>query len=399
MPGGRRRRRDGVRDGGRRREWSRDVRILHLTGFVSGASGQALVDLSSGQRRAGHSVTVLTSQTPVGLQRNQPDLLEKLLEAGVNVHEVDTLAVRQTGKNADVVQFIHDNLGTASAFGVLHTHGTVPSVIAIAAARKVTARVPILQTTHEWTVSRPSPHRQAYDLEVMNLVDRAVVPTWAVAEHFVSRGVVRRQLAVVPYGIPAAPPDDPGDVLAREMAAWRKNGGLVLCYSAATPTSHDQRVLANALPHVDAKLRILCVVFGLTEQQIATAHWPTDGPVTVLNAPPQTPLRRYAHEADLLVLPSGDGEQPLAVLEAFCDEVPVVAGRVPELTEFIDDGQTGWLFDPFDAKALAATIGLARSAEPQALRAVQQRARVRYQSEFTVDRMVTGYMREYARLS
>lgn len=375
------------------------MRILHLMGFVSGAAGQAVTELAVGQRRAGHQVVLVTSRTPVSGVMNQPPLLARLTAAGVGVHAIDTLASRQTGPNADVVQFIHDHLGTAAAFDVLHTHGTVPSVIAIAASRKVTERVPILQTTHEWTVSRPGPNRQAYDLEVMNLVDRAVVPTWAVAEHFAQRGVVRRQLAVVPYGIVPEPPPAAGDPLEGEMRDWRARGGLVLCYSAATPTSHDQRVLAQALPFIEAPQRMLCVVFGLSEAQVAAAPWPTDGPVAVRTAPPGAPLRRYAHEADFLVLPSGDGEQPLAVLEAFCDEVPVVAGKVPELTEFIEDGQTGWLFDPADPRALAETIALARAAAPHSLRALCQRARVRYQSEFTIDRMVTGYMREYARLA
>ncbi len=99
------------------------------------------------------------------------------------------------------------------------------------------------------------------------------------------------------------------------------------------------------------------------------------------------------------MLPSGDGDQPLAVLEAFCDQVPVVASRVPELLEFVDDGQTGWLFDPAEPQALAETLTLAWSTAPHALRALCQRARVRYQSEFTIDRMVSGYMREYARLA
>jgi glycosyltransferase involved in cell wall biosynthesis len=373
------------------------VRILHLMTFVNGAAGRAVVELAAGQKRTGHHVTVVTSKTAAGGVMNHPVLMRQLGDGGVFVHAVDSLASRQTGPNADVVQFIHDHLGTAAAFDVLHTHGTVPSVIAIAAARKVTARVPILQTSHEWTVSRPGGGRQAYDLEVMNLVDRAVVPTWSVAEHFVSRGVVRRQLAVVPYGVLPDPPPSAGDMLEREMRAWRAAGGLVLCYVSATTTTHDERMLLHALPFVDVRLKILCVVFGGQEPR-STAAWPTDGPVTVRVAPKGAVVRRYSHHADFLVLPSGDGEQPLAVLEAFCDQVPVVACRVPELSEFIEDGQTGWLFDPADARALADTITLARSSAPHALRALCQRARVRYQQEFTIDRMVTGYMREYARL-
>lgn len=125
---------------------------------------------------------------------------------------------------------------------------------------------------------------------------------------------------------------------------------------------------------------------------------PPEGPARVRFAGRDAPVRQYLRDTDILVLPSGDGEQPLAVLEAFCDQVPVVASRLPGLLEFIDDGQTGWLFDPTDPKALAEAIGVAQSMAPHQLRALCQRARVRYQSEFTVDHMVSGYMREYARL-
>lgn len=366
-------------------------------GFVTGAAGQAVAELAAGQKRAGHRLAVVTSKTPAHGLANDPVLLAQLAASGIDVHPIDALATRQTGPNADVVQFIHESLGTAAAFDVLHTHGTVPSVIAIAAARKVTARVPILQTTHEWTVSRSTPGRQAYDFEVMNLVDRAVVPTWAVADYFASRGVVRRQLAVVPYGVPADPPPASDDALFHEMEAWRRDGGLVLGYVSAATTSHDLRLLANALPFVDARLRVLCVVFGVPEAK--GASFPSDGPVRVRVAASSLAPRHYAAAADLLVMPSGDGDQPLAVLEAFRDQVPVVASRVPELTEFIEDRQTGWLFDPTDPQALAETIALARGTAAHQVRALCQRARVRYQQEFTVDRMVSGYMREYARLA
>ncbi|MEP7117492.1 MAG: glycosyltransferase family 4 protein [Acidobacteriota bacterium] len=375
------------------------MRILHLTAFVHGAAGQAAAELAIGQKRVGHHVTMVTSRTAMHGHMNQPELLARLAAGGVAVHEIDSLAARQTMPNADVVQFVHEQLGSAAAFDVLHTHGTVPSVIAIAAARKVTARVPIVQTTHEWSVTRPTTGRQSYDLEVMNLVDRAVVPTWSVADHFANRGVVRRQIAVVPYGVYHEPTQMATDALEDEMRDWRERGGVVLCYVMAPGSSHDMRVLKNALPHVSPSLRVLCVVFGVAPDAPVPPLAVSDGPVHLRFAPVEAAVRHYLHDTDFLVLPAGDGEQPLAVLEAFCDQVPVFASRVPELTEFIDDGQTGWLFDPTEPKGLAETLALARSLAPHQVRALCQRARVLYQSEFTVDRMVSGYMREYARLA
>ena len=371
------------------------MRILHLTSFVQGGAGLALTELALGQRRTGHTVTVVTSSTPAAIGANVPELLARLALGNVDVHLVDSLAARQTGPNADVVQFIHEQLGSASAFDVLHTHATVPSVIAIAASRKVTSRVPILQTTHEWRVGRGHPAPRSYDLEVMNLVDRAVVPTWSVADHFASHGVVRRQLAVVPYGVGTEPPSHADDALQSDMRDWRAAGGAVLCYVSAPGSTHDDRLLEQALPHIDPSLKLLCVLFGSAPSWCAGS---TAG-VRVMPAGAARPVRQYLHDTDFLVLPSGDGEQPLAVLEAFCDQVPVLASRVPELTEFIEEGQTGWLFDPTDPKALATTLATARTAAPHTVRSLCQRARVLYQSEFTVDRMVSGYMREYARLA
>lgn len=374
------------------------MRVLHLTSFVDGSAGQAASELALGQRRAGHEVVLVTSLTAVGAHVNEPALLARLTAGGVTVHQVDSLAARQAGANAAVAEFIHEQLGTAAAFDVLHTHGTVPSVVAIAAVHKVTGRVPVVQTIHEWSVTRPSSGCQPYDLEVMNLVDRAVAPTWEMAAHLAMRGVARRQLAVVPYGVPHEPPPAATDRLDQDMREWRARGGVVLCYLTAPGSWHDLRLLINALPFVKTQLTLLCVVFGgapAAGQPVV----PADGRVQVRFAPPGATVRPYLRATDFVVLPSGDGEQPLAVLEAFCDQVPVVASRVPELTEFVEDGQTGWLFDPTEARALAETIGLAGATAPHQLRALCQRARVRYQSEFTVDRMVSGYLREYARLA
>ena len=280
------------------------MRILHLTSFVQGGAGQALTELALGQRRTGHTVAVVTSNTPAATGANIPELLARLALGGVDVHLVDSLAARQTGPNADVVQFVHDQLGTAAAFDVLHTHGTVPSVIAIAASRKVTTRVPILQTTHEWRVGRGHGAPRSYDLEVMNLVDRAVVPTWSVADHFASHGVVRRQLAVVPYGVRTEPPSGPGDGLASDMRDWRTAGGAVLCYVGAPGSTHDERLLQHALPHIDPQLKLLCVLFG-----VAPAGWASEPTAGVRVVGPAVPIRsaRTSTTPTSSCLPSATG--------------------------------------------------------------------------------------------
>ena len=80
------------------------------------------------------------------------------------------------------------------------------------------------------------------------------------------------------------------------------------------------------------------------------------------------------------------------------DSVPVLASRIPELAELILDGDTGWLFDPENAGALAQAL-LRAASSPGDARALAARARTIYKDRFTVERMVAGYMHEYARAS
>lgn len=61
--------------------------------------------------------------------------------------------------------------------------------------------------------------------------------------------------------------------------------------------------------------------------------------------------------ADLFVFPSLGEGRPNAVLEAMAAELPVLASDLPEVREIVDDGRTGRLFPPGDARAMAAAIG------------------------------------------
>ena len=84
--------------------------------------------------------------------------------------------------------------------------------------------------------------------------------------------------------------------------------------------------------------------------------------------------------ADLLLLPSSQESFGVAALEAMACEVPVVASRVGGLPEVIADGATGFLHEPDDIEAMAAS-GVRLLSDPvlhhrvaqDALRVVHQR--------------------------
>ncbi|QFZ16107.1 glycosyltransferase family 4 protein [Saccharothrix syringae] len=69
----------------------------------------------------------------------------------------------------------------------------------------------------------------------------------------------------------------------------------------------------------------------------------------------------WFHAADLFVNSSDVESLPRSILEAVCCGLPVLASDVFGAREMIDDGATGWLFEPNDVDAL--TVALLRALE------------------------------------
>ena len=101
---------------------------------------------------------------------------------------------------------------------------------------------------------------------------------------------------------------------------------------------------------------------------------------------------------DVLTLSSRGWEGlPLTVLEAMASSVPVVASDVGGTREALVDGETGYLFAPGDAPALARRI-LTLAARPELAQEMGCRGLRRVREHFTVQRMVNETMALYEKL-
>jgi glycosyltransferase involved in cell wall biosynthesis len=91
---------------------------------------------------------------------------------------------------------------------------------------------------------------------------------------------------------------------------------------------------------------------------------------------PITPdVERWYGIADLLVCASDVESLPRTVLEAMAWETPVLATDVFGLPELIDDGETGWLCESRDTRALADGLDSFLRTDPEERSAVAARAR------------------------
>jgi glycosyltransferase involved in cell wall biosynthesis len=108
--------------------------------------------------------------------------------------------------------------------------------------------------------------------------------------------------------------------------------------------------------------------------------------------------RQFIGSLDVMIFPSTRFDSfPTVLLEAGWAGVPVVATRVGGAGEIVQQGQTGWLFDPEDwAEAARKLTELSR--QPDRLSAAGVRARRRMEKCFGVDKMVARYRELYSTL-
>jgi glycosyltransferase involved in cell wall biosynthesis len=190
-------------------------------------------------------------------------------------------------------------------------------------------------------------------------------------EHYARLGVPDDRLTFSPYCVDARP-FQPGEAdRERLRPATRRELGLAddaiaLLFSGKLVSRKGVDLLPAAVRLLPDDLRRRVVLLFLGDGELRPQleaecdHEPRVGG-RFLGFQNQTALSRFYHAADLLVLPSRQGETwGLVVNEALEHGLPVVAadavGSVPDL---VHPGRTGEVFQTPTAEAVAAVIGRA----------------------------------------
>jgi len=105
----------------------------------------------------------------------------------------------------------------------------------------------------------------------------------------------------------------------------------------------------------------------------------------------------YLSIADLLLLPSETESFGLAALEAMACEVPVIATRTGGLPEVVVHGETGYLVDLGDTKAMAESA-ISIISDDRKRREMGERGRAWAVDRFNTDRVIPQYEKLYERV-
>jgi len=108
-----------------------------------------------------------------------------------------------------------------------------------------------------------------------------------------------------------------------------------------------------------------------------------------------TETASYLRRADIVWVPSLRGGGVCAALEAMAAGRPVIASRLPDLTDIVVDGETGFLVEPSNKAALARQTRLLLD-DPSRRQQMGQSGQQHVRRHFSVDRLVEACTRRYA---
>ena len=337
------------------------------------------LDLAGGLQRLGVDVSL-------GCRAETP-LASRAFDAGVRVIELDT---RWGGIPA--VHRLRELLANGS-MDLVHAHNGKCALLArIALARA--GRGTLVATQHFITPARTS--RRGFSARVArrahDWVDRGV-SRWVAISAAVGDAMVRRRdtasrkIRLVFNGVPGGAPGEMDGAAARAALGLPPEMPILLCVARLEPEKgHD--VLLNALKMLSReKVEFLTLFVGEGSLKEVLAErigqLGISGRVRLVGQQPDVSV--WLQAADALVLPSPAEPFGLALLEAMCRGVPVVAAAAGGPLEILQDG-SGLLFIPGDPRDLGEKL-LHILSQPGLRRKLALAARLRWATHFSVERM------------
>lgn len=249
-----------------------------------------------------------------------------------------------------------------------------------ATARQVRAWSPDLLVMPAWTfflapalgsvarAARPTDCcmivHNAFDHESAGWKDRVMRWQLAAADRFVTHNnALARELATRFPGTPARVfPHPVYDDFPAPLGTLPRRKPLELLFFGLVRPYKGLDILLDALARLgrqDIALTVAGEVWGNpddTRRRIADLGL-TDTVELIPRFVSDAEAAEYFHRADAIVLPYRTVTGSGVVANAYHYGRPVIASDLPGFAEIVTDGETGWLFPPEDAQALAALIG------------------------------------------
>jgi N-acetyl-alpha-D-glucosaminyl L-malate synthase BshA len=360
-----------------------------------GGSGIIATELGKTLASRGHSVHILSSDTPFRFGDYEPGLL---------FHRVDTPTYPLFREPQYILSLANKIVQVArhERLDIVHAHYAIPHATAAYLARQILAStgndtVPRVITTLHGTDITLLGSDPSYTETVAFCIDQSDGVT-AVSESLRADTLrvlaVKSDIRVIPNFLNLAVHRH-SDASALRARLARPGEKVIIHVSNFRPVKRAPnvvRIFAAIRAAMPARLLMVGGGPDRDRAEATAAELGVAADVEFLGE--QEQVMPLLSASDLFLLPSSQESFGLAALEAMACRVPVIASRVGGLAEVIEHGETGFLYplDDLDAMAQSA-IALLRD-EPLRLRMGLAAERT-VNERFGADKIVMEYERFY----
>lgn len=369
------------------------MKILHTITFLTGGAGRVLVDLAKFQKESGQDVSVIANKTEFEGYCHYGEYLNILNECNIEIILVDSVFKRDERLNSLAVKSLELLFVSREQPDVIHAHSAIPAMVVMnsfSGHEKGLSNPSCIMTMHGWGLAKTK-DMERQDVSIMNRSDKVVTLNRSGRDSLISKGVENQLLQIIPNGIARNPPS----VVPSKR---KKTDVLRLLCIGDLGERKNQQLLAKAVEQLNQRgLRCLATFVGKEGdngyfRNKILAHASSDSVEWLgYHEDAQVLIPDY----DAVVLPSRSEGLPIVILESFRAGVPFVGSNIPEISDVIEHGVNGYLFDNQNVESMIATLKelISHDTEP-----VVACAREDFESRFTLEKMNESYFQLYQEL-
>ncbi|WP_394131484.1 N-acetyl-alpha-D-glucosaminyl L-malate synthase BshA [Shewanella maritima] len=364
-----------------------------------GGSGLVATQLGLGLAKFGHEVHIIAHKRPFKLPQDVPNIAFHCVdEVNYPLFEGPLHTYSLTAKIVEVVE--------QHQLDIVHAHYAIPhSLCAHLASNVANYPFPIVTTVHGTDVSVVGQDDAIKRLNTYSMNQSALLTTVSEfqRQYMLQEFDIQQPINVVHNFIDADDftPDLQDETLRRTLA--QDNEKILMHVSNFRPLKNTSTVV-NAFSQLTCSLPVKLVLVGdgpdidKTKQQCQQ--------LGILDRVTFTgsvnKVERYIANADCLIQPSFIESFCMVILEAMSCAVPTVSSNVDGIPEVVDEGVTGYLFPPEDAKSMAASISHIfsdNSIQQRLGQAGRERAMTHFNSDNKIKQYLDCYQQALARNS